>query len=319
MRRFAERLPRGGPVASGADEEHLLGRRCTYHSVPTGEPNDALVNLLAPPPEVYSGQQRSVVVTVSERARRVLFLPLPGEGGTLGVLGLVDPQATAESPSLGAEPAPDELHDALRRWRRRWPAWHRPDRLLGVLCTLAHAVPVFTFDLGPGETASLPDLPGYTGPVMALMSAEGGLRGGGAEEALMLGLPVPNLALRLRSWQAALGDQPVEDLPEIARRFILPSGYIRQTAAMALAQSRLDPQGAQDDPQGMLRDPRGVLRNGGQVITPENVRQAAVAPRDVARTGKLENKREAALRALLNSAGITDRDSARTPGSPPYF
>jgi signal transduction histidine kinase/DNA-binding LacI/PurR family transcriptional regulator len=43
---------------------------------------------------------------------------------------------------------------------------------------------------------------------------------------------------------------------------------------------------------------------------PENVRQAAVAPRDVAKTGKLENKREAALRALLNSAGVTDRDGA---------
>ena len=43
---------------------------------------------------------------------------------------------------------------------------------------------------------------------------------------------------------------------------------------------------------------------------PENVRQAAVAPRDVAKTGRLENKREAALRALLNSAGVTDRDPA---------
>jgi signal transduction histidine kinase/DNA-binding LacI/PurR family transcriptional regulator len=42
---------------------------------------------------------------------------------------------------------------------------------------------------------------------------------------------------------------------------------------------------------------------------PENVRQAAVAPRDVAKTGRLENKREAALRALLNSAGITEQDT----------
>jgi len=41
---------------------------------------------------------------------------------------------------------------------------------------------------------------------------------------------------------------------------------------------------------------------------PENVRQAAVLPRDVAKTGKLENKREAALRALLNSAGVTEQD-----------
>ncbi len=44
---------------------------------------------------------------------------------------------------------------------------------------------------------------------------------------------------------------------------------------------------------------------------PENVKQAAVAPRDVAKTGKLENKREAALRALLNAAGVTERDAAR--------
>jgi DNA-binding LacI/PurR family transcriptional regulator/signal transduction histidine kinase len=43
---------------------------------------------------------------------------------------------------------------------------------------------------------------------------------------------------------------------------------------------------------------------------PENVRLAAVAPRDVAKTGRLENKREAALRALLNSAGITEQDPA---------
>ena len=43
---------------------------------------------------------------------------------------------------------------------------------------------------------------------------------------------------------------------------------------------------------------------------PENVRQAAVAPRDVAKTGRLENKREAALRALLNSAGVTEQDTA---------
>ena len=41
---------------------------------------------------------------------------------------------------------------------------------------------------------------------------------------------------------------------------------------------------------------------------PENVRQAAVLPREVAKTGRLENKREAALRALLNSAGVTEQD-----------
>jgi len=43
---------------------------------------------------------------------------------------------------------------------------------------------------------------------------------------------------------------------------------------------------------------------------PENVRQAAVSPRDVSKTGRLENKREAAMRALLNSAGMMDQDPA---------
>jgi signal transduction histidine kinase/DNA-binding LacI/PurR family transcriptional regulator len=43
---------------------------------------------------------------------------------------------------------------------------------------------------------------------------------------------------------------------------------------------------------------------------PENVRQAAVATREISKTGKLENKREVALRALLNSAGITEQDPA---------
>lgn len=46
---------------------------------------------------------------------------------------------------------------------------------------------------------------------------------------------------------------------------------------------------------------------------PEIVRQAAVAPRDVARTGRLENKREAALRALMNSAGVAEQDTSLLP------
>ena len=54
--------------------------------------------------------------------------------------------------------------------------------------------------------------------------------------------------------------------------------------------------------------PTQVLIRWSCGCMPENVRQAAVAPRDVAKTGKLENKREAALRALLNSAGITSQD-----------
>ncbi len=127
---------------------------------------------------------------------------------------------------------------------------------LGVLCTLAKAIPIFNYDLGPGETANLPELSGYNGPLIALMGAEGGLRGGLADQAVVLELPVPNPELRLRYWQSALGDKQAGDLPEIARRFILPGGYIRQTATMALAQARIQ---------------------GRDVITAEDVRQATRA------------------------------------------
>ena len=62
--------------------------------------------------------------------------------------------------------------------------------------------------------------------------------------------------------------------------------------------------------QKQVITPTQVLVRWSCGCLPENVRQAAVAPRDVAKTGKLDNKREAAMRALLNAAGITEQDTA---------
>jgi signal transduction histidine kinase/DNA-binding LacI/PurR family transcriptional regulator len=59
-----------------------------------------------------------------------------------------------------------------------------------------------------------------------------------------------------------------------------------------------------------IQTPTQLLIRWSCGCMPENVRQAAVAPRDVAKTGRLENKREAALRALLNSAEVTEQDPA---------
>src|SRR5262249_42674341 len=53
---------------------------------------------------------------------------------------------------------------------RRW-------QLLGPLCTMARAIPVVTYDIGPGETAEVAPLVGYRGPLAALMGLEGGLLG----------------------------------------------------------------------------------------------------------------------------------------------
>ena len=127
---------------------------------------------------------------------------------------------------------------------------------LGPLCTLAQALPVLSFDLGPGETVALPPLAGYDGPVVVLVGAEGGFHGALAEQALTLALPLSDAALRLRQWQRALGDTPAERLEEIAARFLLPGGYVRQSAVMAVAQAALD---------------------GRQVVRPPDVRAATRA------------------------------------------
>ena len=57
-----------------------------------------------------------------------------------------------------------------------------------------------------------------------------------------------------------------------------------------------------------IQTPTQLLIRWSCGCMPENVRQAAVAPRDVAKTGRLENKREATLHALLNAAEVTEQD-----------
>jgi len=44
---------------------------------------------------------------------------------------------------------------------------------------------------------------------------------------------------------------------------------------------------------------------------PESVKQAVVLPKEVAQTGRLENKREAAIRALFSAAGIPENDPSK--------
>lgn len=113
-------------------------------------------------------------------------------------------------------------------------------RLLGPLCTMTRCLPVLSYDLGPGETVTLPDLPGYTGPLGVVLGAEGGLRGRRAEQSITLTLPAPGLDLRRRHWEQALAGHPTPDLDLVAARFHMPGGYIRQAGRMAVAQAALD-------------------------------------------------------------------------------
>jgi hypothetical protein len=112
-------------------------------------------------------------------------------------------------------------------------------RSLGPLCCMAGAMPVLTYDLGPGESAQPPELSAYEGPLGVILGMEGGLVGKMGEAALTLRVPALKAEQRLRCWQAAL-DEPSPDLPVIAERFHLPDGHIRRAAATASAYAALE-------------------------------------------------------------------------------
>ena len=114
-----------------------------------------------------------------------------------------------------------------------------PPEALGAFCTAISALPVLTYDLGPGETAEPPALAGYRGPLGVLLGLEGGLRGEAAERAITLMLPAPRAPHRRRHWSDALGRHPADDLDQISERFHLPGGHIKQAAAIAVAHAAL--------------------------------------------------------------------------------
>src|SRR4030095_4897157 len=70
---------------------------------------------------------------------------------------------------------------------------------LGPWLLMRGLVPVFCFELGPGERKILPSIPSYYGPVLALCGPEGSVEGAGST-ALNWTLPVPPLKERQGLW-----------------------------------------------------------------------------------------------------------------------
>ena len=137
--------------------------------------------------------------------------------------------------------------------------------------------------------------------VQAVVAANDSMAFGALEELQQRGIRVPDDV-------AVTG---FDDLRE-AQVTGVPLTTVRQsfyTAGKRAVEALLKRINGDTIPQVTLT-PTQLLTRWSCGCLPENVRQAAVAPRDVAKTGRLENKREAALRALLNSAGVTDQDTA---------
>lgn len=150
-----------------------------------------------------------------------LLLRGPSHNGRKTVMG-----AIARSVGCGLL----SIHD-LKPDDERW-------RLVGPLATILHALPVMTLQLTPGETATVPRLTAYAGPVGVVMGRQGGLRDAGQQLTLAVEMPTPEE--RLQYWQAAAGVAPVVGLDDIAGQFRLTSGTIRRAADLARAHARLD-------------------------------------------------------------------------------
>jgi hypothetical protein len=76
---------------------------------------------------------------------------------------------------------------------------------LGPWLILRELLPVFCLDLAPGERKTLPSLPYYQGPVLALCGPDGSVEAQGGT-ALSWSLPVPPIEERQQLWEAVLGE-----------------------------------------------------------------------------------------------------------------
>jgi hypothetical protein len=115
---------------------------------------------------------------------------------------------------------------------RRW-------RAVGPLATVLGAMPALLFDLAPGETAALPPLDGYAGPIGVALGRQGGVSGPPVQGAVTIALDMPDAGARRRHWQAGLGEKAA-DLDAISARFRMSGGHIRRAARLAQSYAALD-------------------------------------------------------------------------------
>ena len=111
-------------------------------------------------------------------------------------------------------------------------------RVAATLATLLHAVPALVVDPGPGETVTLPALPGADGPLIVVLGRQGGLAGTAIEQGLSLTLEIPGPDERRAHWQA-VGGVEESDREAVVARFRMTSGNIRRAARLARSYAAL--------------------------------------------------------------------------------
>ncbi|MDX6529952.1 MAG: hypothetical protein QOH41_2242 [Blastocatellia bacterium] len=174
-------------------------------------PDELRMMLATIPALLASGQAQALVVRGPRRnGRRTLISALARELDC-GVLEISGPSKFADE-----------------RWQ-----------LAGSLATLLRALLVVVLELDAGETAEVPLVKGYVGPVCLVLGKQGGITGPGVERALTVSLDMPDLDARREVWQQSLASAS-HDLEAISERFRLTSGNIQRAAKLAQSYAALD-------------------------------------------------------------------------------
>jgi ATPase family protein associated with various cellular activities (AAA) len=102
--------------------------------------------------------------------------------------------------------------------------------VLWLLATTMQAMPVVTFDLGPGEVISVARGDAYQGPIGFALGKQGAITGTATESALTFTIDAPDAGCRPDSGA---------DVDVLAERFRMSGGHIRRAAGLARAHAAL--------------------------------------------------------------------------------
>src|SRR5262249_8324737 len=116
-------------------------------------------------------------------------------------------------------------------------------KIVGPLATLLQAMPVLVFELAAAETADVPNLAAYSGPIGLALGRLGGLTGPGVERALALTVDMPEVAVRRELWKRRAQGHLNGELERISDQFRLTSGNIGRAADLARTYAALDGRG----------------------------------------------------------------------------
>jgi hypothetical protein len=131
--------------------------------------------------------------------------------------------SSAEARSVAAE-----IADALQRR----PLFIDTEKIagLGPWLLLRRLLPVFCVQLGPGERRTLPPLPGYRGPILAVCGPDGAIETAEGAAASWI-LPVPSREERAALWRAAVEHSPLAE--RLARQHRHGTGRIAHLGRLA--------------------------------------------------------------------------------------